>query len=210
MQYVRLLISLYFLKSIIVYYMAAVDEVELADSSSKNVLILCQRKTGKCSDPKLQVENTIVVKINEFVSTLFPRKTVNIEYLTDGIRGECNADHCIRLDGDAGTQFSESHREHYDVVILNTCPFILMNFVMIHQILKNNGLMIFKAYNCSSDDPVPQYVFNMMSKGDISLREAIDKYFTAENEHFVFRKKTLGGRRRKSRKRKSRRSKKIY
>jgi hypothetical protein len=193
--------------------------VELVDSSSKQVLILCQRKTGKCAESELRVENITVLKINEFVSNLFSGETVNIEYLTDGIPGangirDCDADHCIALDGDDGERFVASHSEHYDVVILNTCPLVAMNFVMIHKILKNDGLMILKGYNCSGGNNISPDMFNQRmlnigsrTEGGIRLGEAINKYFTVENEHFIFKKKLIGGRRRKSRKRKSRRRK---
>ena len=121
--------------------MAAVEY--LVDSPSKKVLVLCQRKTGKCTTPsEFNVEDKIVPQINSFVSILFPKDTVVIEYLTDGIAGakNCDADYCIELAGSDGEDFLKRHPQYYDVVILNTCPLPLMIFSMIHKILNNNGL----------------------------------------------------------------------
>ena len=71
--------------------------------------------------------------------------------------------------------------------------------------------MILKAYNCSGEVQIPlESLTSRMWKVNSSIIDDINKYFTTEQLGFGlgFRKKQLdGGRRRKSRKRKSKRRK---
>ena len=192
--------------------MTSIDSIV---SPIKKILILCQRKTGKCNGPyNLRVENTTVMEINRFVSTIFPG-TVTIEYLTDGIPGiDGTADHYILLSGIEGDTFVSNHLQYYDAVILNTCPLPAMDYSMIHKILNDNGLMILKAYNCEKEIVVrPEVLEQLMWKKNEqeSVLENINKYFTAEQSVYMgFRKKArVGGRSRKSRKRVKSRRRKI-
>jgi hypothetical protein len=70
-------------------------------------------------------------------------------------------------------QFINKNNKSYGVVVLNTCPYIAMNYEVISSILVDNGLLIFTI--------LPKQLF-------LSKNKEID-YFTKIDNSYIYRKK---------------------
>lgn len=208
--------------------MAAVQHSEgKRDETEINVLVMCQRKTGKCSrdedDTRVEDEGRTIDKIQTFLSDYFNGKKVNIEYLSDlSLSDDLENDTVdynfplIRTNRQAH-EFMESHTNFYDAVLLNTCPLLNIDFLAILTILKEGGRLIIKNYGCiDNGSPVtPEYrPFIPVNRfdNDVVIR-VIEKYFDATGSSSIFVKNLsrLGGgtRNRKHRNRKKTKSRRI-
>jgi hypothetical protein len=123
--------------------------------SNITVLVLCQRKKGKdagqAKDSHLLVENTTVPMIHILLDHFFPGKEYSVEYMSAMSIVEHSKDSVdyafnLRDDEARAVAFVASHTKQYSLVLLNTCPFLGMNFRMIHDILKDDGRMVFSAF----------------------------------------------------------------
>jgi hypothetical protein len=188
--------------------------------SEKNVLVMCQRKTGKCSSDttnNVQDEGRTIDKINTFFSDYFKDKHVNIEYLTDltvwrDVEHD-TADYnfpLIRTNSEAH-KFMDSHTNFYDAVMLNTCPLHNIDFLAILTILKEGGRLIIKNFGCDDNPPMsldspPFKAMNSYDK-DVVLN-VINSYFDTTGSSTIFVKNSLelGGGTRKRKQRHHKRS----
>jgi hypothetical protein len=50
-------------------------------------------------------------------------------------------------------KFLEEHNNTYDVIILNTCPLPLLDYKIIHQVLKSNGVLVIKLFGNPESSP---------------------------------------------------------
>jgi hypothetical protein len=141
----------------------------------KKVLIMCQRKLSSIDRG---VVRRTVTHIKNYINKLPHGVHNKIEYLTSlerhheipqsrmntrnlnnkrmAVETENYADHRILLDNydentDA-TAFVNGHKKAYDFIILNTCPFRHVSYEKINELLKDDGLLIIKAFSSSDSD----------------------------------------------------------
>ena len=158
----------------------------------KKVLVLCQRKSGFDYEKKIKAENTIVPKIRKQVVSLIG-DDYEIEYFSsfteNETRGEVDIEGILQPDeylilnnNDkiAVNDFITQNESSYDLIFLNTCPFAVMDYKLISQLLAADGFMVFAAYNFSGRN------------SDIGHRKEVPtKFFTfvrEENDALIFRK----------------------
>ena len=135
-------------------------------SPIKKVLVLCQRKAGPFYAGKevpQKIEEEIAPKINDLVQFLVGPDTT-IEYLSSltgehakgnvDIKGELSLTSSKPLILNYGKvaeeirvkDFINRYRGTYALIILNTCPFMFMDFTIIDELLGPTGLIVFSAY----------------------------------------------------------------
>lgn len=123
----------------------------LKGGDGKKVLVLCQRKTGKrhpfSPNDKKTVEETVTPIINGYIDTLMGTNTTNttIIYLTKITSehpGTADYDCLLRQrDSPCATNFIAEHGNSFDLIILQTCPFIYFDYDIIHSLLKPDGYL---------------------------------------------------------------------
>ena len=130
---------------------------------NKRVLVMCQRKVSNLTQHVNSVAKT-VSDINTYIKTHFGGDAT-IEYLTYHHQEpqENYADHIFELSesNDKKEQiinFLEDHKEHYDIIILNTCPIRWLDFGMIYKILSKDGILVVKLFGNKESSPrlIPQ------------------------------------------------------
>jgi len=135
-------------------------------SPMKKVLVLCQRKAGPFYAGKevpQKIEEEIAPKINDLVQFLVGPDT-SIEYLSSltgehakgkvDIKGELSLTSSTPLILNHGKveeeisvkEFINRYKGTYALIILNTCPFMFMDFTIIDELLVPTGLIVFSAY----------------------------------------------------------------
>ena len=123
-------------------------------SLQKKVLVLCQRKPGNENSKNYKKLIEIETKINNLVTNLIGPDS-KIEYLTPGIGNEkFEANYKFILTKNISyinnfnktKQFIKNNNYSYDLIILNTCPFYYINYEIIYELLKPNGIMIYTSY----------------------------------------------------------------
>jgi len=173
---------------------------------TKEVLVLCQRKSGKIESrlySSNDVEELIIPRINEIVQEQLGSDT-NIKYLSD-MKGtiDGSADYKFSLDSynPEAREFISTHIGFYSLIILNTCPFLYMDFKIIYDLLKPGGIMSFNTFpNTSANIFLPEEKITEID----TLFENIGKN--------LYRKKQSGGKKRKTYKKrtyKKRKTRKI-
>jgi hypothetical protein len=109
------------------------------DKYEINALVLCQRKSP-----------TIKYNIDNVIQNYFPGKSYSVEYMSSlfGNDDVNSVDYAFDLDLESsdGINFINNHKKYYSIIILNTCPFINMNFEIISSIMKDDGIMIFSSF----------------------------------------------------------------
>jgi hypothetical protein len=135
---------------------------------TQKVLVLCQRKKGVFFAGRngyQKVEEEIVPQINALADSLLPSH-YTIEYLSsldsNFKEGEVDIKGVLANNGSLSFQHKKYKNEYeesmptgefiaqnegtYALIILNTCPFILMDYDIISQLLAPDGLMVFSVY----------------------------------------------------------------
>jgi hypothetical protein len=129
--------------------------------TAKKVLVLCQRKEGKCNEGLVQ----------DLVSPHFQRylreelKSVNhtIEYLAhindNNMEVGDKVDFNLKLDANNAKfeAFLKTHKKSYSVIIANTCPFVLIDFKCVFDLLDDSGVVILSQVRCC--DPYSKDMF---------------------------------------------------
>ena len=165
---------------------------------TKHVLVLCQRNSS--------VRDTYVQNIVSDI-TMYVQKTlgtdVTIEYLTDGMIAEDDygADYKFALNNsESSLSFIETHKEYYSLIILNTCPIVLMNFEHIYNLLIPNGIMVFKIFgeNSQGEFTPRQKELTLRLLRNYDKVEELERLFHEVTEdnfgYIVYRKKNkIGG-----------------
>jgi len=130
----------------------------------QKILVLCQRKTGKSAKDEYNVEDVVVPQITELIQTLLGSDTKTI-YMTDIEKdrpGEIDID--CKLDGitQCSKEFISEHNNSFDLIILQTCPLIVLNLDIIINLLKPRGMLGITNFpiklikNCLFDDVIKQ------------------------------------------------------
>jgi hypothetical protein len=167
----------------------------------ERVLVLCQRKSSPSDGPRgrVYVQDT-VAHIDRYVDQLFP---ATIEYLTDGTGDDYGADYKFKLsyrlelsDNPDAKKFVKDHKDQYSLVILNSCPFIFTKFELIHQVLKDDGVMVVKSFD--PDDATGEYspadkLKTLETLANIDRVKQLEKFFVEDTSgrfgSFAYKKK---------------------
>ena len=184
----------------------------LIGGEPKKLLVMCQRRTGTMGMGVYtvdRVEDIIVPKINLLIRNLFDNDNVSIIYLSSIKPSEGTVDVNCELDGvtPCSRRFIIENRNSFDLIILQTCPFIWMDYHILHSLLKPNGMLgatsvpgeiLFQdrkySYLTSIIQHIPQELFEL---------EISDNFYISQNI-LLFRKiERHGG----SNKKKSKRNK---
>jgi hypothetical protein len=183
---------------------------------TKHVLVLCQRKTG--TGVSGRVEDTVIRPINDFIKSILS-DDVTIEYLTDkDYQCDGTADYELKLnqnpENEAAVKFIREHTGYYSLIILNTCPYINMDYQLIYNLLTPDGMMAFTKY------PAPP--FQRRADGSLvdvlySAKDDVAKLFE-DTGIYYYKKRLLKGllsggnkqkRKSKNTKKRNRRNKKL-
>ena len=134
-----------------IYYINKVTKKSQWNYPKKSVLVLCQRKEGNGKRGGPNVENLLIPVLEKIIKTFIKEKNgdnelVDIKYMTllDPDKQNDKADFNMRLlNIDPNSkEFCEQHLEFYDLIVMQTCPFIYMDFRLIKNILKKGGYVI--------------------------------------------------------------------
>jgi len=156
---------------------------------SKKVLVLCQRKKGIIDYDNKKVEDKVVPEINSIVERLIKTKIYTIEYLSSGDhKGELDIEGLLEYNTKLTLKnennykittedFIEKNKKSYKLIILNTCPFNIMNYTIINELLSDDGLLVYSIF--------PLDFVTM--ENNISLIKSI-VYNESANKLFIFDK----------------------
>lgn len=184
------------------------DLNKIKGSESNKVLVLCQRKKG--NDIYGQSIQNVIDKINNVVQQLIGNN-YNITYmskLTEEIKGEVDID--CRLDGitDCSKKFIEENTGSFDIIIIQTCPFQIMNYNIIYNLLKPNGIMVLSSFPIN----ITKLFFKTQPIAIASIESS--NFILEDNnkieEIIIYKKVKRDGRKSKRNRRKSKRSRKHY
>ena len=146
---------------------------EIEPRTYKRVLVMCQRKASNLSKDVESVAKA-VSDIDTYIAAITPTGedvNVSIEYLTYHSREtheayahfifELSENNNYGLNPDKSLirknveirNFLIDHNKYYDIIILNTCPTIWLDFTMISQILKEEGILIVKSFGNEESSP---------------------------------------------------------
>jgi hypothetical protein len=110
----------------------------------KKILVLCQRKTGKSHDKEIyNVEDVIIPRISQLVNDLMGEDST-ITYMSMLSSPETETvDIDCRLDGitQCSIDFILEHGNSFDLILLQTCPFLHMDFTILYNLLKPTGMI---------------------------------------------------------------------
>ena len=164
------------------------------------VLVLCQRKEGTCDDSSgLLVQKSIVPMIEKYVSQYLKKKAHTIEYLTQresaapGDKVDFNMK--IASDSKEFQEFASQHWKHYSVIILNTCPFMMMKYGLISDLLMDNGVLILSKVNCR--DITNKGLFNIRPSDVTGNGGDLTTFFEYKKKGGIYRKVAKGTKRKR-------------
>lgn len=118
----------------------------LKGGAHKKVLVLCQRKTGILSSTGSQsrlVEETITPLINRYINMVMGPDTTII-YLTSispSLPGTADYDCYLQPNSPCTIDFISEHGNSFDLIILQTCPYKIFNYEIVHTLLKPDGFL---------------------------------------------------------------------
>jgi len=176
----------------------------------KKVLVMCQRKKGTIytHDGHKPVEEIIVPRINNIIQKILGTdEEYHIEYLSHNV-DETQVDVVGEFGRDIKftTDFLTKNENSYSLIILNTCPFMLMKYEYIHKLLHDNGYMAFTIYpNDVGSKPLIGQVYQPNLDGLDNFFVKKEDYYMdmniSKNEIWLYQKKNIkkggNGRRRK-------------
>ena len=167
------------------------NKLLIGGEPKKKVLIMCQRKTGFEEDWRTdRVEDTIIPKINLVISRLLGNNDdISIVYLSDigyeyrkgTVDVNCNLDGITAC----SKEFIAKNRNSFDLIILQTCPFFLMDYHILHNLLKPNGILgvtvfpngiLFQKYGFNNEQHLIPYV-----PKDLFELETSDDFYISQN-----------------------------
>jgi hypothetical protein len=112
-------------------------------------------------------------------------------------------------------KFLEEHKNTYDVIILNTCPLPWLDYNLIHQVLKSDGVLVVKLFGNPESSPSKEKdksVVNNIKKNTqnipLNLFTKLDGQFSGD---YTYKKKETQalGRKLKTTKRKRQKNKRV-
>jgi hypothetical protein len=171
---------------------------------SKKVLVLCQRKKGIIHYNDKKVEEEVVPEINSIVEKLIKTKKYTIEYLSSGddegeldIKGLLEYNEILTLknenDDEITTEeFIKNNKKSYNLIILNTCPFKYMNYIIINELLSDDGLLVYSIFpldlvTIKKNHPLIKSIVYNKSANKLFILDKIS------DGVFIYKKKVSGG-----------------
>jgi len=135
----------------------------------KRILVLCQRKVSNLPKNKDAVDKA-VLEMDEYIALrTHEDERVSIEYLTwhynEPHKAYANHNFLLSRENTYGSdaifkekismldKFIAEHNNSYDIIILNTCPLIWLDYNMIHNLLKSNGILVVKLFGNKESSP---------------------------------------------------------
>ena len=115
------------------------------------ILVMCQRKAGRCYESTQTVEDTIVPIIEQYLSNYLHTRDYKIDYLSqlEDAEPDDKVDFNIEVDNNPQfTDFLKEKAKYYSIIVLNKCPYRFINFDYVSQLLCNNGVVILSKVNC--------------------------------------------------------------
>ena len=180
--------------------------------SDIKVLVLCQRKSGKDHTKGFNgydVKDSTVPLIHLMLDHFFPGKEHSVEYMSAmqiGERLEDSVDYAFNLREESpdAIEFVKTHPNYYSLVLLNTCPFVTMNYKMIEEIMKDDGRMVFSVFPAEGtrfNEGVISNIISYLEDVSMDYPQNLSNYFVRTDETgpeglspiFVFKKKMHGG-----------------
>ena len=198
----------------------------LKPRTHKRVLIMCQRKVSNLPHDKSVAK--AVLDIDTYIKTHFG-EDATIEYLTHyASETHTNyADHMFPLSRSETlfgvgeihennmeklNTFLETNNKKYDVIILNTCPLLWLDFNMIHELLKSGGILVVKEFretNTTGERAVDK-IININVRGDVPANLFTKQHNSPYGFYSYIKIETAQGKKsKKTYKRVARRQKKI-
>jgi len=175
---------------------------------SKRVLVLCQRKVSKLTKDREKVES-VVSLIDEYIALNTPVRApvgtpddirVKVEYLTyhSFEPQHAYADHIFLLSrtehyGNESNltekkvdleNFIKEHNNTYDVIILNTCPLPWLDYNLIHQVLKSDGVLVVKLFGNPESSPSKEKYKSVVNNIEKNTQNIPSHLFTKLDGHF--------------------------
>lgn len=187
---------------------------EIEPRPYKRVLVMCQRKVSNLSKDVESVAKA-VSGIDTYIASNTPTREdvkVSIEYLTYHSQEThaAYADHIFELsqrnvyglNPDKSlieknvqiTNFMKDHIKCYDIIILNTCPIIWLDFTMIYKILKEEGILVVKVFGNEESSPKQSPLIPQKRLDEIIGIITSNSFIKQENSVFgylVFKKASL-------------------
>lgn len=156
---------------------------------TKNILVLCQRKTGRSATNDYDVEEVVVPKITELIQTLlgFDTSIVYMTKLEKKNPGTVDIDCYLGDESECSKKFIEKHNNFFDLIILQTCPFIFFNFDIVINLLKPKGMLALTSFPAPFDKknflsfPYDGIITKLTSKNLIEHEQAIDGILFIKN-----------------------------
>ena len=125
----------------------------------KSVLVLCQLKEGVGTDYRVLVQEKLIPTLEALIKTFLRKMTGNddttIEYMAPLNTFSAHSEQFDKVDfdmslktKDPGTeQFCKEHLEFYDLVVMQTCPWVGMDLQLVGSILKKGGMFYAQQFN---------------------------------------------------------------
>ena len=125
-------------------------------ASENNVLVLCQRKSGK-DGAGHDVKNVVIPKLEKYLSTLV--ESPRIMYMSPGLGEEHpDVDYTFALGKDQheSDTFLSGHRNSYQLIVYQTCGFAYMvnTIPYVYDLLQKDGIVIFTAFTHNKEQLV--------------------------------------------------------
>ncbi len=164
------------------------------------VLVVCQRKEGSCyPSQQLLVQKTVIPMITQFLSSYLKTTNYTTEYLSkvENKSDKDNVDFNIKIDGDDKSfqKFLKTHKKYYSVILLNTCPFFLMQYGSISDLLSDSGVLILSKVDCEDyNNPRPN-LFKISP--DLLIKGNISTFFDFKDGVFTKKKSATDGNKKK-------------
>jgi hypothetical protein len=184
---------------------------------SKRVLVLCQRKVSKLTKDREKVEK-VVSLIDDYIAENTPVRDsigtpddirVTVEYLTyhSFEPQHAYADHIFLLSRTEQygresnhtekkvdlEKFIEEHKNTYDVIILNTCPLPWLDYNLIHQVLKLDGVLVVKLFGNPESSPSKEKDKSVVNNIEKNTQNIPSHLFTKldgqSTGHYTYKKK---------------------
>jgi hypothetical protein len=160
---------------------------------SKKVLVLCQRKPSKRYPKNYSELKSNEQKINTLVSKLIGNDA-EIEYLTNGKDYDNNkkkfdADYKFSLKKNNSNTQRFIKTKKYDMIILYTCPFPTMPYEIIHELLKEGGLIIFMGQSHDQSYIMDCSKYSSSKKYSQKYSELFEKINSNKKNVCIYRKR---------------------
>jgi hypothetical protein len=126
-------------------------------SHKKSVLVLCQRKEGVGTDYRVLVHEKLIPTLEALIKTFLRKMMGNddttIEYMAPLNTFSAHSEQFDKVDFDMSLktkdpsteQFCKEHLEFYDLIVMQTCPWVDMDLQLVGSILKKGGYVLCTA-----------------------------------------------------------------